>query len=63
MGGFFVLRPVSAKLAARCLALVLAAGFALGLAQQVRGAHFMSHTLWTAWLCWVAAWAVDGVVR
>lgn len=27
-------------------------GLALGLAQQVRGAHFTSHTLWTAWICW-----------
>jgi membrane-associated PAP2 superfamily phosphatase len=63
IGGFFVLRPVSSSLAARCLAVVLAAGLALGLAQQFRGAHFMSHTLWTAWLCWAAAWSLDGAVR
>jgi hypothetical protein len=25
----------------------------------VRGAHFMSHTLWTAWLCWTTAFIVD----
>ena len=37
----------------------MAAGFALGLAQQMRGAHFMSHTLWTAWLCWTASWFCD----
>ncbi|GGH52109.1 phosphoesterase [Comamonas phosphati] len=49
-------RPQTARL---CLAGVLAAGFALGLAQQMRGAHFMSHTLWTAWLCWTAAWIGD----
>ena len=63
VGGFFALRPVSLPLATGCLALVLAAGLALGLAQQFRGAHFMSHTLWTAWLCWIAAWGVDGVAR
>ena len=63
VGGFFALRPVSPALAARCLAVVLAAGLALGLAQQLRGAHFMSHTLWTAWLCWVAAWSVDMLAR
>jgi membrane-associated PAP2 superfamily phosphatase len=63
VGGFFVLRPLSARLAARCLGLVLALGLALGLVQQFRGAHFMSHTLWTAWLCWVAAWGVDAVAR
>ncbi len=63
LGGFFVLRPVSPGLARRCLALVLAAGFALGLAQQLRGAHFMSHTLWTAWFCWAAASLVDAASR
>ena len=30
----------------------------LGLAQQMRGAHFMSHTLWTAWLCWTCGMAL-----
>ena len=40
-------------------AAALLAGFSLGLAQQVRGAHFMSHTLWTAWLCWTTAWIGD----
>lgn len=59
LGGFFVLRQVSAAHAARCLAIVLVTGAILGMAQQVRGAHFMSHTLWTAWFCWVAAWTVD----
>lgn len=37
----------------------LAAGLALGLAQQLRGAHFMSHTLWTAWICWTWAWGLS----
>ena len=37
----------------------ITAGFILGLAQQIRGAHFMSHTLWTAWICWLVAWLVD----
>jgi membrane-associated PAP2 superfamily phosphatase len=27
-------------------------GLVLGLVQQARGAHFTSHTLWTAWICW-----------
>lgn len=42
---------------------VLATGLVLGLAQQVRGAHFLSHTLWSGWLCAAVAlgvhrWAV-----
>lgn len=61
--GYFVLRPVSPRLARRWLLATLAAGLLLGLAQQVRGAHFMSHTAWTAWLCWTTAWLLDGAVR
>lgn len=26
-------------------------GFAMGWAQMMRGAHFLSHNLWTAWFC------------
>ena len=37
----------------------LGAGLALGIAQQLRGAHFMSHTLWTAWICWTWAWGLS----
>lgn len=32
--------------------LVLAAGLVLGGVQTLRGAHYPSHTLWTAVLCW-----------
>lgn len=28
-------------------------GLLFGAAQLVRGAHYPSHTLWSAWLCWV----------
>lgn len=47
--------PPNVRRARACLAGVLVAGSILGLAQQLRGAHFMSHTLWTAWLCWTLA--------
>ncbi len=62
-GGFFVLRPVTPRAARWCFALVMIAGLVLGLSQQLRGAHFMSHTLWTAWLCWSTAWLLDVVLR
>lgn len=41
------------------LAGVCMAGALFGWAQLARGAHFASHTLWSAWLCWtvcVIAW-------
>jgi len=49
---YFALRDVAPRLARKALAGALVAGLMLGLAQQMRGAHFMSHTLWTAWICW-----------
>ena len=36
-------------------------GLGLGLAQTLRGAHYPSHTLWTAAICWgisVASWSL-----
>lgn len=59
-GGWFVFRerPVVAR---GWFAAALGAGGVFGLAQQMRGAHFMSHTLWTAVVCWAVAWGVDVV--
>jgi membrane-associated PAP2 superfamily phosphatase len=48
----FWLKPTHPLLARRWMWIALGTGALLGIAQQVRGAHFMSHTLWTAWLCW-----------
>lgn len=62
MGGFFVFRQVQPASAWRWLAGAMVAGLILGLAQQVRGAHYMSHTLWTAWFCWTVAAIADGAV-
>lgn len=63
VGGWFVFRPASPVLARRWLLAALAAGLLLGLGQQWRGAHFMSHTLWSGWLCWCLAWALDAACR
>ena len=63
VGGFFALRHSQPPAARWWLLAAISAGLALGLAQQVRGAHFMSHTLWTGWLCWCAAWLCDLVAR
>jgi len=37
------------------LGLVIMFGLVFGIGQQLRGAHFLSHDLWTAWLCWITA--------
>jgi membrane-associated PAP2 superfamily phosphatase len=59
IGGYFVFRPVAPALARRWLVATVMAGLLLGVSQQWRGAHFMSHTLWSGWLCWCLAWALD----
>ena len=63
VGGWFVLRRASPPAARAWLACALASGLLLGLAQQLRGAHYMSHTLWTGWLCWTTALAIDALPR
>nr|WP_255576442.1 phosphatase PAP2 family protein [Comamonas sp. Y33R10-2] len=59
ISGYFALRHNLPRVARLWLGASVVAGFALGLAQQMRGAHFMSHTLWTAWLCWTSCWVCD----
>lgn len=39
-------------LARTILALSLALGLSMGLARMAQGAHFLSHTLWSAWWAW-----------
>ncbi len=58
---YFLWRGVDAKRARLWLGGVLLLGTLFGAAQLARGAHYPSHTLWSAWLCWAlyaaaAAW-------
>jgi membrane-associated PAP2 superfamily phosphatase len=63
LGGYIVFAEVDRRAAWWWLSGALAAGLVFGLAQQARGAHFMSHTLWTAAVCWIVACGVDGLRR
>ncbi len=49
---YFQWRPIHPRRAQALLGATLAAGALFGWAQLARGAHFPSHTLWSAWLCW-----------
>lgn len=49
--GWLALRRTSPALAKRWLMLTIALGLLLGGVQVVRGAHFVSHVLWTGWIC------------
>jgi membrane-associated PAP2 superfamily phosphatase len=50
--------PQQPRKAAAVFAAGLAAGLALGWVQQLRGAHFLSHTLWSLWITAALVWAV-----
>lgn len=51
-GLYFMWRDHDPRRARAWLAGVGLAGLAFGVAQLLRGAHYLSHTLWSAWLCW-----------
>ena len=57
IAGYFAFREVDRGIALAWLAAALAVGLVFGIGQQLRGAHFMSHTLWTAWICWFVGWS------
>jgi membrane-associated PAP2 superfamily phosphatase len=59
IGGWFALRATYPKAARVVLVASLCVGGLLGYVQQIRGAHFISHTVWTLWICWTVAWMVD----
>lgn len=61
--GYFLFRSTRPAVARTWLAAVLIAGLAYGWGQLARGAHYPSHTLWSAWLCWCACAAVDRLPR
>lgn len=66
LGLYFQWRDLNPRRARVWLLGVLGAGLVFGGAQLVRGAHYPSHTLWTAWLCWAlcaTAAAVFGAGR
>lgn len=62
-GLFFMWRGHSLPRARLWLAVVLLAGLLFGSAQLARGAHYPSHTLWSAWLCWTLCLAADTALR
>lgn len=52
---FWLLRRYQPQRAWWVLAALCVLGFTLSWVQVVRGEHYPSHLLWTAWLCWAAS--------
>ena len=55
LSGCFMLRRAYPRAAQAWLIAVLSLGVIYGLGQLLRGAHYPSHTMWTGWICWMAA--------
>jgi membrane-associated PAP2 superfamily phosphatase len=49
--GWFILRRVAPVAARRWLIATLVGGMVMLMVQVARGAHYVSHSLWTAWFC------------
>jgi membrane-associated PAP2 superfamily phosphatase len=52
LAAWFVLRTTHPRVGRWWLMSLLVIGTVFGAAQTLRGAHYPSHTLWTAWICW-----------
>jgi membrane-associated PAP2 superfamily phosphatase len=52
MAFYFAFRDVKPQFAKSLLLLSLSLGFVMGWAQMMRGEHFLSHNLWSAWVVW-----------
>jgi membrane-associated PAP2 superfamily phosphatase len=52
-GLFFMLRDRKPRLARVAFAVALIAGSVLSVGRMMQGAHFLSHNMWTAVLCWL----------
>ncbi len=57
MAFYFAFGDVKPKFAQNILLLSLALGFVMGWAQMMRGEHFLSHNLWSAWVVWATCLA------
>jgi len=55
MGGYFIFYGRNRRRALTALAAGLLLGAVYGFGQLVRGAHFVSHNLWSAAICWLVA--------
>ncbi len=60
---YFLWRNYDKAKARRWLALAVVLGTACGLTQWLRGAHYISHVAWSAWICWAYAWLANAALR
>lgn len=62
-GLYFALWRERPRAARAALVAAWVIGLTAGAVQVARGAHFVSHVLWTAWVAWAVTLAVDSLTR
>jgi membrane-associated PAP2 superfamily phosphatase len=60
-GMYFLWRGHDASRARAWLLAVLGFGALFGIGQLMRGAHYPSHTVWSAWICWAICAGADAL--
>lgn len=60
-GLYFALRHERPRAARAVLIAAWVVGLIAGTVQVARGAHFVSHVLWTAWVAWAVTLAADAL--
>lgn len=55
LAGWFAIRDYAPRAARIFLIAVLMSGSVLAWVQMMRGAHYLSHSLWTAFICWTVS--------
>ena len=63
IAAYFALRKSECKLSRWMLAVGLVLGSLMSLVQMARGAHFLSHNLWSLWLVWVTCFVIDALLH
>ncbi|WP_457418745.1 phosphatase PAP2 family protein [Roseateles sp. P5_E7] len=61
LSGGWALGRAYPRLGRAWLVVVVSLGVVYGLGQMLRGAHYPSHTMWTAWICWALTVAATSI--
>jgi membrane-associated PAP2 superfamily phosphatase len=60
---YFAFKSSKPRFARAMLTMSLLLGFAMGWAQIMRGEHFLSHNLWSAWVVWLVVLVLFSIKR
>jgi membrane-associated PAP2 superfamily phosphatase len=60
---YFAFKSSKPRFARAMLMISLLLGFAMGWAQIMRGEHFLSHNLWSAWVVWLVVFVLFSIKK